>query len=641
MKSNMRLTLRMVLAFGLLVVVILLLGVIGIASMERINRLSNTLANESVPEISLANDIERGALSMIPSLQDYGYTDDETYLGSVRAQLGELKKYLASAKAQGTNSAQMQQLQQVSVACEKTIVDFEALTEQRSRLTAELAAQQTAALSAGSNFVNISRDFWQKQNEALLGKIRAEIDGDQLESNLNRITCLGNIVQLGNVLLGNTWKALSRRDPAQLSGLFTQLDTIGTQLDELQKLTDFENDRKRIADCRASQDAFRQAVKKFQEKWTEREALAKRQTGLAANVVSQAKNVASLGLANAVDNTRNTAAVTHFSVMLAFICVVLGVILGVVLSSRTIIGISRLIRRITDTLSTSNQQVSSISEQLSNTSEALASASSKQAASLEETSSSLSELSSMTRQNSESAQQAHELTRQARSAANKGVEAMTGMSAAMLSIQESSDDISKIIKTIDEIAFQTNILALNAAVEAARAGEAGMGFAVVADEVRNLAQRSAQSARETTAKIENAIQRTSQGVQFSRQVAGTLNEIVDKVTKVDELVSRVAEASREQTVGINQINTAVGHMDLETQNNAASTEESAAAASLLHSEAEVMRRSVLELLEFVESEHKIQDAPASLKAGQPVGKRRVPVVKPGGKGTKKEPALTV
>jgi methyl-accepting chemotaxis protein len=166
-------------------------------------------------------------------------------------------------------------------------------------------------------------------------------------------------------------------------------------------------------------------------------------------------------------------------------------------------------------------------------------------------------------------------------------------------IKVSSDDIAKIIKTIDEIAFQTNILALNAAVEAARAGEAGMGFAVVADEVRNLAQRGAQAAKETAGKIEGAITKSGQGVELTGKVAQALNDIVTKVRQVDELVAEVAGASREQTQGIAQINTSVGEMDKVTQSNAASSEETAAAAQELNAQAETMRESVAELLRLV------------------------------------------
>ena len=176
------------------------------------------------------------------------------------------------------------------------------------------------------------------------------------------------------------------------------------------------------------------------------------------------------------------------------------------------------------------------------------------------------------------------------------------MSHAMNAIKATSDDIAKIIKTIDEIAFQTNILALNAAVEAARAGEAGMGFAVVADEVRNLAQRSAQAAKETAAKIEGAVAKTALGVEISAKVATSLEEIVDKARQVDELAAEVAAASKEQTQGIAQVNIAVTQMDKVTQANAASAEESASAAEELNAQAESMKEAVAELIFMIDGQ---------------------------------------
>ena len=244
-------------------------------------------------------------------------------------------------------------------------------------------------------------------------------------------------------------------------------------------------------------------------------------------------------------------------------------------------------------------QTDSASHEISSSSQGLAEGASEQAASLEQTSASLEEMSSMTKRNAESAQKATELAKQARHAAENGAKDMQAMKVSMDAITASSGDIAKIIKTIDEIAFQTNILALNAAVEAARAGEAGMGFAVVAEEVRNLAQRSAQAAKETAAKIEGAISKTAQGVEISSKVATALNDIVVKARQVDELAAEVASASNEQTQGIAQINIAVGQMDKVTQSNAAAAEESAAAAQELRGQAQAMKESVQELANLV------------------------------------------
>ena len=280
-----------------------------------------------------------------------------------------------------------------------------------------------------------------------------------------------------------------------------------------------------------------------------------------------------------------------------------GIVLGlltVVLAARSIRSITGPIREVSSVLLAGAEQTTSAASLVSTSSQSLAEGASKQAASIEETSASLEELSSMTKRNSENSQKANDLAKQARTAADKGVVDMQAMSTAMDAIKASSDDIAKIIKTIDEIAFQTNILALNAAVEAARAGEAGLGFAVVADEVRNLAQRSAQAAKETAAKIEGAIAKTGQGVGISKKVAETLNEIVSKARQVDELAAEVAGASREQTQGITQINSAVGEMDKVTQSNAANAEESAAAAEELNAQAETMKQSVMGLLELID-----------------------------------------
>jgi len=252
-------------------------------------------------------------------------------------------------------------------------------------------------------------------------------------------------------------------------------------------------------------------------------------------------------------------------------------------------------------LHASSEDVAGAAGQVSSAGQTLAEGASEQASSLEETSASLEEMASMTRRNTETARRANDIAKEARAAVEKGVSEIEMMSGAMKGIKESNDDIAKIIKTIDEIAFQTNILALNAAVEAARAGEAGLGFAVVADEVRNLAQRCAVAAKETTGKIEGAITRTGKGVETGRTVAKALEEIMAKVRQVDELVGEVAVASREQTEGITQINIAMSQMDTVTQSNAAAAEESAAAAQELHSQADAMKESVAELLQLVGS----------------------------------------
>jgi methyl-accepting chemotaxis protein len=207
-------------------------------------------------------------------------------------------------------------------------------------------------------------------------------------------------------------------------------------------------------------------------------------------------------------------------------------------------------------------------------------------------------MAGMTRRNAESAQNAKVIAGKTRSAVENGAAGMQRMTAAMSGIKSSSAEISKIIKTIDEIAFQTNILALNAAVEAARAGEAGAGFAVVAEEVRALAQRSATAARETADKIEIALHKSNEGASTSVEVEGMLTQIVQQVREMDTLVAEIATASGEQSQGIEQVTKAMAEMDRVTQANAAGAEESASAAHELSSQSTELRSAVDQLNAF-------------------------------------------
>lgn len=227
--------------------------------------------------------------------------------------------------------------------------------------------------------------------------------------------------------------------------------------------------------------------------------------------------------------------------------------------------------------------VNDSSRQLATSSETLADGAGRQAASVEETGASMEETARMTTLNAANAHTARNLAVETRSAAETGVSDMREMMIAMDAIKEASDNISKIVKSIDEIAFQTNILALNAAVEAARAGEAGAGFAVVADEVRNLAQRSALAARETSDKIADSMSKSHRGLQISAKVSGSLDQIVDKARQVEALVAEIAQASKEQSQGVEHINVAISEIGQVTQSNAANAEECASAAQELRS----------------------------------------------------------
>jgi methyl-accepting chemotaxis protein len=243
------------------------------------------------------------------------------------------------------------------------------------------------------------------------------------------------------------------------------------------------------------------------------------------------------------------------------------------------------VRSGTDTIVTASQQIAAGNLDLSARTE-------QQASSLEETASSMEELTSTVRQNADNARQANTLAQNASGMATRGGTVVAQVVETMASINESSKKIADIIAVIDGIAFQTNILALNAAVEAARAGEQGRGFAVVASEVRNLAQRSAAAAKEIRGLITDSVGKVETGGQLVGEAGATMQEIVQGISRVTDIMSEIAGASAEQTLGIEQINAAIMQMDDVTQQNAALVEEAAAAATSLEDQAASLARLV-------------------------------------------------
>lgn len=258
-----------------------------------------------------------------------------------------------------------------------------------------------------------------------------------------------------------------------------------------------------------------------------------------------------------------------------------GIALGVLIST----GITRLFRALVEGLTEGASQVASASGQISASSQSLSQGASEQAASLEKTSSSMEEVAAVVKQNADNAREATQLSVLCTGSVEKGNQAVTEMNSAMKEINVSSKRIADIIKVIDGIAFQTNLLALNAAVEAARAGEHGKGFAVVAEEVRNLAQRSANAAKDTASLIQDSVQKATTGINLAEKCGGALQEIVANVKKVANLINEIAAASQEQSQGTSQVSKSLNEMEQITQENAASAEETASASRQLSTQA--------------------------------------------------------
>jgi methyl-accepting chemotaxis protein/methyl-accepting chemotaxis protein-1 (serine sensor receptor) len=332
----------------------------------------------------------------------------------------------------------------------------------------------------------------------------------------------------------------------------------------------------------------------------------------AANGQQEANTRLTASLTNAgVSSSKVSVAAAESARFWCWFLLLASVIVGGLLSYSIVGGINRSLNAAVHELSRGAEQVATAATEIAASSQSLAQGTSEQAASLEETSASSEEMTSMTRKNADNSRQCAKLMVQVDARVSAANQTLGQMVTSMREINSSSDKISKIIKVIDEIAFQTNILALNAAVEAARAGEAGMGFAVVADEVRNLAQRSAQAAKDTAALIEESITRSNEGSSKLTQVSEAISTITESTNQVKTLVDEVNLGSQEQARGAEQISKAIVQIEQVTQRAAASSEEAASASQELTAQVGAIRTVVRQLEGLVQS----SDSPAATHTG--------------------------
>ncbi len=273
-------------------------------------------------------------------------------------------------------------------------------------------------------------------------------------------------------------------------------------------------------------------------------------------------------------------------------------------------GISQPIDRIIEQIETGSRRISSATNQVSNCSERLAYEATNQAKSLDDTSSALSEMTSTTSQNAEHSSTAHQLMSETNQLVVTASTAMGNLNQSMHDISKSSVETSKIVKTIDEIAFQTNILALNAAVEASRAGEAGAGFAVVAEEVRSLAQRAAEAAKNTGLLIDDTVNKIKQGSILVEGSTESFSGAAKNSAELDKLIEHIDSATEQQALGIDNINTTVSKIDSITKQNAANAEESAAASQELNGEANLLHKLIEDLSVIVNGKNNKRKLPS-------------------------------
>lgn len=599
--KNITLGKKIALGFGSLILILLILGGIAVMVMHSSSNSAQVLAKEYAAELEIVSDLQTNVNEAQLAARTYGLTGDEAQYTIVAKNLQEAKGNVDDAKKLAAVSPHLPKLQAEVGPYADALRKYTDKFEETVKIQRDIKTNIAQVYANGTQFatqINLLFDSqFNKLQEEMANKATAP---EALKERALKVAIAAKIRNEGNQARLAASRGLIDRSPEAIVKALPRFEEIERMLAEITPLVHHAANVEQLTKVKECVENYKSAMTKLGELMEtnvkvmgERSAIANEMQA-STDMLYEAALKATVGTANLSATSLSIA--KGILIMGLFIAVGVGVALSVVITRSITLPVRLLIERLT----AGSEQTSSAAGQVSAASQSLAEGASEQAASLEETSSSLEEMASMTEHNAENAGNAKTLASEARIAADAGTGEMVKMNTAMEAIKKSSDDISKIIKTIDEIAFQTNILALNAAVEAARAGEAGMGFAVVADEVRNLAHRSAIAAKETADKIQDAIAKSGQGVELSASVSEKLKEVVEKAHKMDELVAEIAGASKEQSTGITQVNVAVSQMDKVTQNNAASAEETAAAAEELNAQSEELRSAVKELQQMVD-----------------------------------------
>lgn len=598
-----KLTLGQQLFLGFCTVLLLtvITGGIQVWRMSQVKEEASLLASFHMPVLRAGNAVETAGRTAGYNLVGFSYNHDAKWLERGRAQEEEAEKMLPQLDGLvAANDRVAGKLKEMLPRLKSQIAEYKKQIDASARVVADLAKNTDDSVKASTALRGELAAYREMQEQQLDEQLKRNDPATEIETRVSRIRSVDAVWENYNQTRIDFWKALGDGDEQLATETLKTVDRIVVGVGDLLLVTRQEKNKQQLSKAKAATEDLRKCIQRFVDLTREENEVKAQRLSAYNAVLAVAGELQDSAEEEALHMANTTAGIVKENVVIAYVGSGSAVVIGLCLAWVITRQLTRMLRSLIVRLRAGADQTSSAASQVSQASQTLASGASEQAASLEETSASIEELNSMTKQNTESAGHADSSMRESAAQIGRAAEAMQAMSEAINNIQKSTEETAKILNTVDEIAFQTNLLALNAAVEAARAGEAGAGFAVVADEVRVLAQRSAQAAKETTALIATSKQHAEAGVGAVKQLDELMQGIQEATHKVVEQVARMATVTREQSQGVEQINTAVLQMDKVTQGNASSAEETASAAEELNAQAEEMRSAVRELQAIIE-----------------------------------------
>ncbi|MBF0524375.1 MAG: methyl-accepting chemotaxis protein [Deltaproteobacteria bacterium] len=586
-------------AFSAFIVIACVLGGVAVWHMGRVKSSSEKLSKAFVPEVAIANNLERSAHSTMLAMRGYALSENESYLAETEKNLTLVKRYMVEAGDLVAKSPHLTLLREAVTKTKARIVEYEKMVAETVTRNQELARIRKTLDRAAVDYMQNCSEYLTSQYETMRKEIDEGTTKGMLEQRLDKIILTGDITGLVNKIQVTNFKAQALNDPKLIQEAVKISDSIEQKLQDLKPITRQEINLREIEESLQAGRTYKNALTNLVHNWSAQQELHQKRGAVAMDVLDAAKAIAEKGMAETLTISSEATSDLSLTSRMMVIGLPTAAVLGLMVALLITFSITKPIRRIIIGLNEAANQVASASVQVSTAGHSLAEGASQQSASIEETSSGMEEMSAMIKRNADSANEADKLMQAAGKIVAMANNSMNQLTQSMTEITRSSEQTVRIVKTIDEIAFQTNLLALNAAVEAARAGEAGAGFAVVAQEVRNLALRAAEAAKNTAEMIEDTTRRVKEGSELLYETNDAFTQVARNSDLVAELVSEIAAGSAEQAQGINQINVAIGEMEKVTQQTASHAEQSASASDQLHDQAVEMKDFVTQMTVLV------------------------------------------
>jgi methyl-accepting chemotaxis protein len=617
--KNIKLGVKISIGFGLLIVISCVLGGMAVVNMRGVEADSTRLATEYVPEVAIANNIERAALQTMMEMRAYGYSEDKKQLESALRSFAELKRTLNEAKAHSEKYPELVKLREDVGKAQAKVTEYEKLIADTSARMEAIAGVRRTLDEAAAEFVKNCAAYQESQAKILNEEIGKGLPAEALRERAGKVAGIDGIVALGTSIRVDNYRGQLYREPRHIEEAIKGFSDLDQSLEALRAKTQNDANLRQLSAIKDATHKYRQALIDFLDNYKTLQFMGGKrlETGNAVQEAAEETAKAALEATQKAANGAVSSLSTASSVMIGGLAVALlfGIVVAVILTkaitgpvikgvtfakamaegdfTRTLdidqkdeIGVLAAslnemvgkLREVVAEVQSASENVASGSEELSASAQSMSQGATEQAASVEEISSSMEEMSANIKQNAENAQQTQSIAVKAAQDAREGGEAVVSAVAAMKNIAEK-------ISIIEEIARQTNLLALNAAIEAARAGEHGKGFAVVAAEVRKLAERSGSAAAEIS-------ELSASSVRVAEQAGSMLTKMVPDIQRTADLVQEIAAASQEQNSGADQINKAIQQLDQVVQQNASASEEMASTSEELSSQAEQLQSTM-------------------------------------------------